>query len=175
MDKLGEFILRQIDDKKVQRWVISSEDLFVLCGNMAIIDDDDLMVSVMEYLEENEIDVNFHKTGASGYYQRWNELEKIMTLRKILEGTKTETQLMMEKMDLIKVPERPDWLEDYMDDEDKPKVTVNDNTEFDRIRQMLIQDLTEQVENEPTPTLEEIQTQINNETNMDDTRNVVNG
>lgn len=174
MDKLGEFILRQIDDKKVQRWVISSEDLFVLCGNMAIIDDDDLMVSVMEYLEENEIDVNFHKTGASGYYQRWNELEKIMTLRKILEGTKTETQLMMEKMDLIKVPERPDWLEDYMDDEDKPKVTVNDNTEFDRIRQMLIQDLTEQVENEPTPTLEEIQTQINNETNMDDTRNVVN-
>lgn len=158
MDKLGEFILRQIDDKKVQRWIISSEDLFVLCGNMGIIDDDNLMVSVMEYLEENEIDVNFYKT--NGYYRRWVELDRIVKLKKILEGTKSETQLMMEKVDSIKVPERPEWLEDYMGDEDKPKVTVNDNDEFDRIRQMLIQDLTEQVENDPTPTIEEIREEV---------------
>lgn len=158
MKKLGDFIIRQIEDKKVQRWIIPSEDLFTLCGNMGIIDDDDLMINVMEYLEDNEIDVNFHKNQATGYYRRWNELEKIITLRKLLDGTKTETQLMMEKVDSIKVPERPEWLENYMDDEDKPQDTVTDNVHdhFDRIRQMLVQELTERVENEPTPTLEEI-------------------
>lgn len=156
--KLGDFIIRQIEDKKVQRWIIPSDDLFTLCGNMGIIDDDDLMINVMEYLEDNEIDVNFHKTQATGYYRRWNELEKIITLRKMLNGTKTETQLMMEKVDSIKVPERPEWLENYMEDEDKPQVTVTNNAydQFDRIKQMLVQELTERVENEPTPTLEEI-------------------
>lgn len=162
MNKLGDFIIRQIDDKKVQRWVIKSEDLFTLCGNMGIIDDDDLMINVMEYLEENEIDVNFHNSRATGYYRRWNELEKIITLRKLLNGTKTETQLMMEKVDSIKVPERPDWLETYMEDEDKPQVTVSENqhNQYDRIRQMLIQELTDQVENIPTPTLEEIKEEV---------------
>ena len=158
MDKLGDFIIRQIDDKKIQRWIIPSDELFTLCGNMGIIDDDDLMINVMEYLEDNEIDVNFHKNQATGYYRRWNELEKIITLRKILNGTKTETQLMMEKVDSIKVPERPEWLENFMEDEDKPQVTVTNNAydQFDRIKQMLVQELTERVENEPTPTLEEI-------------------
>ena len=162
MKKLGDFIIRQIEDKKVQRWIIPSEDLFTLCGNMGIIDDDDLMINVMEYLEDNEIDVNFHKNQATGYYRRWNELEKIITLRKLLDGTKTETQLMMEKVDSIKVPERPEWLENYMDDEDKPQVTISENQQdqFDRIRQMLIEELTERVENEPTPNIDEIRNEI---------------
>ena len=50
MDKLGDFIIRQIEDKKVQRWIIPSDDLFTLCGNMGIIDDDDLMINVTELL-----------------------------------------------------------------------------------------------------------------------------
>jgi hypothetical protein len=164
-NKLGDFIIKQIEDKKVQRWIIPSEDLFVLCGNMGIIDDDDLMINVMEYLEENEIDVNFHKNQATGYYRRWNELEKIITLRKILDGTKSETQLMMEKVNLIKVPERPEWLENYLDDEDKPQVTISDKypDEFERIREMLVQELTEKVENQQTPNIDEIREEIENE------------
>lgn len=68
----------------------------------------------------------------------------------------------MEKVDSIKVPERPDWLETYMEDEDKPQVTVSENqhNQYDRIRQMLIQELTDQVENIPTPTLEEIKEEV---------------
>ena len=64
----------------------------------------------------------------------------------------------MEKVDSIKVPERPEWLENYMDDEDKPQVTVVDNVhdQFDRIKQMLVQELTERVENEPIPTTDEL-------------------
>lgn len=164
-NKLGDFILKQIDDKKIQRWVISSDDLFILCGNMGIIDDDDLMINVMEHLEKNEIDVNFHSNQATGYYRRWNELEKIITLRKMLNGTKSETQLMMEKVDSIKVPERPEWLENYLNDEDKPQVTISDKypDEFKRIKEMLVQELTDKVENEQTPNIDEIRDEIENE------------
>jgi hypothetical protein len=157
-NKLGDFIIKQIEDKKVQRWIIPSEDLFVLCGNMGIIDDDDLMINVMEYLEENEIDVNFHNQQATGYYRRWNELEKIITLRKMLNGTKTETQLMMEKVDSIKVPERPEWLEEYMDDDEEQRLSIKyeHHKEFMRIKEMLTQELTELVEQEETPTMDEL-------------------
>jgi predicted transcriptional regulator len=153
---LGNFIIKQIEDKKVQRWIIPSEDLFVLCGNMGIIDDDDLMINVIEYLEENEIDVNFHGPQATGYYRRWNELEKMVTLRKMLNGSKTETQLMMEKVDSIKVPERPEWLEEYMDDgeEGVAPVKYEHQEEFARIKDMLTQELTDAVERETTPTMD---------------------
>ncbi len=164
-NKLGDFIIKQINDKKVQRWIIPSEDLFVLCGNMGIIDDDDLMINVMEYLEENEIDVNFHNQQATGYYRRWNELEKMITLRKMLNGTKSETQLMMEKVDSIKVPERPEWLGEYMDDDEEgvTPVKYEHQEEFARIREMIIEELTEKVENEQTPNIDEIREEIENE------------
>ena len=157
-NKLGDFIIKQIEDKKVQRWIIPSEDLFVLCGNMGIIDDDDLMINVIEYLEENEIDVNFHGLQATGYYRRWNELEKMITLRKMLNGSKTETQLMMEKVDSIKVPERPEWLGEYMDDGEEvlTPVKYEHHEEFARIKDMLTQELTDTVEREITPTMDEL-------------------
>jgi hypothetical protein len=174
-NKLGDFIIKRINDKKVQRWIIPSDDLFVLCGNMGIIDDDDLMINVMEYLEENEIDVNFHSNQATGYYRRWNEIEKIITLKKMLNGTKTETQLMMEKVDSIKVPERPEWLEMYRDDEDNPDFKVSEQgNQYQRITNMLTQQLRDQVENEPEITLEDLRREIDNEINTGDTRNVVN-
>jgi hypothetical protein len=163
-NKLGDFIIKQINDKKVQRWIIPSDDLFVLCGNMGIIDDDDLMINVMEYLEENEIDVNFHSNQSTGYYRRWNEIEKIITLKKMLSGNKTEIQLMMEKVDSIKVPERPEWLQTYMDDEEEIKTSpvVNENVvnQLQRIGDILRQELRNQVEREPTPTIEEIKEEI---------------
>jgi hypothetical protein len=157
-NKLGDFIIKQIEDKKVQRWIIPSEDLFVLCGNMGIIDDDDLMINVMEHLEENEIDVNFHSLQSTGYYRRWNELEKMVTLRKMLNGSKTETQLMMEKVDSIKVPERPEWLEAYMDDDEEvlTPVKYEHHEEFARIKDMLTEELTDAVEREITPTMDEL-------------------
>ena len=34
MGKLGDFILKQIEEKKIQRWIITSDDLFTLCGDM---------------------------------------------------------------------------------------------------------------------------------------------
>lgn len=166
MGKLGEFILKQIEEKKTQRWIITSDDLFTLCGNMGIIEEDDVMIDIMEYLENNQIDVNFHNNKSAGYYRIWNELERKVKLRKMLKGSKTEVQQMIEKVDKIKVQERPDWLQTYMNDDEEPgAVGVKDDNQYQRITDMLTQELRNKVENEPGMTLEEIQQEIENEIN----------
>jgi hypothetical protein len=167
MGKLGNFILKRIDEKKTQRWIISSDDLYTLCGDMGIIDDDDIMMDIMEYLEENQIDVNFHNNKSAGYYRRWNELERKVKLKKMLIGSKTEVQKMIEKVESIKVQERPDWLEMYKDDStdekiEESKMKVSNENTYQRITNMLMEELKEQVENEPEITLEEINNKLNN-------------
>jgi hypothetical protein len=167
MGKLGEFIVKRIEEKKTQRWIISCDDLFTLCGDMGIIDEDDVMMNMMEYLEENQIDVNFHNNKSAGYYRRWNELERKVKLKKMLIGSKTEVQKMIEKVDKIKVQERPDWLEMYKDDStdekiEESKIKVSNENTYQRITNMLMEELKEQVENEPEVTLEEINNKLNN-------------
>lgn len=175
MEKLNEFIIKQLNDKKTQRWIIMAVDLFELCNNMGILDDDDLMIDIMKYLEENKIDINF--SGGENFYTDFVRLEHKIKMEKMLNGSKTEVQKMIEKVESIKVPERPDWLSEYMDDENETKSSpvVNEDVanQLQRIGDILRQELRNQVESEPTPTLEEIQTQINNEINMGNTRNVV--
>jgi hypothetical protein len=161
MGKLGEFILKRIEEKKTQRWIITSDDFFTLCGDMAIIEDDDTMMDIMDYLEENKIDVNFHNNKSAGYYKIWNELERKVKLKKMLIGSKTEVQKMIEKVDKIKVQERPDWLEMYKDDStdekiEESKMKVSNENTYQRITNMLMEELKEQVENEPEVTIEEI-------------------
>ena len=172
MGKLGEFILKKIEEKKTQRWIITSDDLFTLCGNMGIIEEDDVMIDIMEYLEENKIDVNFHNNKSAGYYKIWNELERKVKLKKMLIGSKTEVQKLIEKVDKIKVQERPDWLEIYKDDStdekiEESKMKVSNENTYQRITNMLMEELKEQVENEPGMTLYEIQQEVDNEINSD--------
>lgn len=177
MEKLNEFIIKQLNDKKTQRWIIMAVDLFELCNNMAILDDDDLMIDIIEYLEANEIDINF--SGGENFHKDFVRLENKIKMGKMLNGSKTEVQKMIEKVESIKVPERPDWLNSYMTDneeETKSSTMVNEDVanQLQRIGDMLRQELRNQVESEPTPTLEEIQRQMDNETNVGGTRNVVN-
>jgi hypothetical protein len=171
MEKLNEFIIKQLNDNKVRRWIIKATDLFALCNNMGILDDDELMIDIIEYLENNEIDINF--VGGESFYKDFTRLENKVKMGKMLRGSKTEVQLMIEKIDSIRVPERPTWLEMYRDDStdekiERSKMEVSDENPYQRITNMLSQELREQVENEPTPTLEEIEKEINNETNTGD-------
>ena len=169
MEKLNEFIIKQLNDKKVQRWIIMATDLFALCNNMGILDDDELMIDIIMYLENNEIDINF--LGGDQFYKDFLRLENKVKMGKMLRGSKTEVQLMIEKIDSIKVPERPQWLNSYMDDEEKPnenEIREDIFNQYQRIGDMLKQELRDQVENEPTPTIEEIQRDIQLEMGMTD-------
>jgi len=163
MGKLGEFILKRIEEKKTQRWIITCDDLFTLCGDMGIIGEDDVMIEIMEYLEDNKIDVNFHNNKSAGYYKMWNELERKIKLKKMLIGSKTEVQKLIEKVDSIKVKERPDWLEMYRDDStdekiENSKMEVSNEVPYQRITDMLMQEL----RNAPDITEEQINEIRNN-------------
>jgi len=162
VEKLNEFIVKQLNDKKVQRWIIKATDLFTLCNNMGILDDDELMIDIIEYLENNEIDINF--IGGDAFYKDFTRLENKVKMGKMLRGSKTEVQLMIEKIDSIKVPERPQWLNSYMDDEEEPnenEIREDNHNQYQRINDMIIQKLQDQ----STPTIEEIQEEMNNELN----------
>lgn len=167
MEKLNEFIIKQLNDNKVQRWIIKATDLFALCNNMGILDDDELMIDIIEYLENNEIDINF--VGGESFYKDFTRLENKVKMGKMLRGSKTEVQLMIEKIDSIKVPERPDWLHEYMDDEEEPNSSplVSEDVlhQLQRIGNILREELEDRVNSEPTPTIEEIQEEMNNELN----------
>jgi len=172
MGKLGEFILKRIEEKKTQRWIITSDDLFTLCGDMGIIEEDDVMIDIMEYLEDNQIDVNFHNNKSAGYYKIWNELERKVKLKKMLIGSKTEVQKMIEKVESVKVQERPDWLDYYKNEDDEDETNVNGMPTSDRDKNLgqdiidrLTSEVKERIDNEPGITLEEIREQMNNEIN----------
>lgn len=171
MEKLNEFIIKQLNDNKVQRWIIKATDLFTLCNNMGILDDDELMIDIIEYLENNEIDINF--VGGDQFYKDFVRLENKVKMGKMLRGTKTEVQLMIEKIDSIKVPERPTWLNDYMIDEENPnegQMTEETLNQYQRIGDMLKQKLEDKVNSEPIPTIEELIEEIN----TGETQNVMN-
>jgi len=54
----------------------------------------------------------------------------------------------------------------YRYDEDNPDVKINNNeNQFQRITDMLTQELRDRIENEPGITLEEIQREVDNEIN----------
>lgn len=168
MIKLGDFIIKKLEDKKVQKWIISSDDFFGLCSDMGIINDDITMIDVMEYLEVNNIDINFHNSKINEeFYRRWQELENKLKLLKILNKTKDKTRKLIEKVDLILVKDRPDWMEEYRKDEDNNNEVSTSKIEnpFQRITDMLTQGLRDRVENEPGITLEEIQREVDNEIN----------
>jgi hypothetical protein len=137
---------------------------------MGILGDDELMIDIIEYLENNEIDINF--SGGDQFYKDFIRLENKVKMGKMLRGSKTEVQLMMEKVDSISVPERPNWLQYYMDDEEEPNSNpvVNEDVtnQLQRIGDMLRKELEDRVNSEPTPTIEELQQQIDGENNTGD-------
>jgi hypothetical protein len=164
MGKLNEFIIKQLNDSKVQRWIVKATDLFALCNSMGILDDDELMVDIIEYLENNEIDINF--IGGDQFYKDFVRLENKVKMGKMLRGSKTEVQLMIEKIDSIKVPERPTWLNDYMVDEENPnegQMTEEILNQYQRIGDMLKQELEDKVNSVPIPTIEELREEISSD------------
>lgn len=169
MSKLESFILKHLEPKFKTRKTIDCDDFFTTVAFMGIEDDDPRMVKIMDYLDVNGVDINFHDAKTGDFYRRYKNIEQKVRLSKMLNGTKTEVQKLIEKVESIKVQERPDWLEQYRDDDDDDNtpssISDRDNHLGQRIIDRLTQQVKEQVENEPEVTLEEILEQMNNEIN----------
>jgi hypothetical protein len=165
--KLGDFVIKYLNEKTETRKIIKCDDFFLLVESMGLKDDSDDIVNIIDYLEENKTDINFHDAKTGDFYRRFRNIEKKIQMSKMLKGSKTEVQKLIEKVDSIKVKERPDWLEMYRDDLtdekiENSKMEVSNEVPYQRITDMLMQELREQVENEPGVTIEKIKEEINN-------------
>ena len=74
MSKVPSFIIRQLKDKITQRYVVNSEDFFFIIEGMGLMDNEECLFEILEYLEEAKIDVHF-KTGTEQL--RYNQFKKI--------------------------------------------------------------------------------------------------
>jgi GTP-binding protein EngB required for normal cell division len=159
-NKLGDFVIKYLKEKTQTRKVIKCVDFFQLIIDMGLSDECVEVMSIVEYLDQNEIDINFDDISGD-YYSRFKSIERKIKLSKMLQGSKTEVQQMIEKVDKIKVQERPDWLEMYRDDStdekiEESKMKVSNENPYQRITNMLMEELKEQVENEPEVTIDGI-------------------
>lgn len=171
-NKLGEFVIKFLKDKTETRKIIKCDDFFWLVNDMGINDDSDEIVDIIDYLEDNKTDINFHGAKTQNYYNRFRNIERKVQMSKMLRGSETEVQKMIKKVESIKVQERPDWLDYYKNEDDEDETSLGSKSTSERdnnlgqsIIDRLTQQVKEQVENEPGITLEEIQEEINNETN----------
>ena len=158
---LGEFVIKFLKDKTETRKIIKCDDFFQLLNDMGLNDDNDEVINIVDYLDGNNTDINFHGAKTHNFYNRFRNIEKKIQMSKILNGTKTEVQKLIEKVDKIKVQERPDWLEMYRNDStdekiEESKMKVSNENPYQRITNMLMEELKEQVENEPEVTIEGI-------------------
>lgn len=169
--KLGDFVIKFLQDKTQTRKIIKCDDFFQLINDMGITDDSDEIISIINYLEENDTDINFHEAKTQNFYNRFRNIEKKVQMSKMLIGSKTEVQKMIEKVESVKVQERPDWLDYYRNDDEGGEspnhmgLSDRDKNLGQDIIDRLAKEIKEQVENEPGITLEEIREQMNNEIN----------
>jgi len=169
MSKLESFILKHLEPKFKIRKTIDCDDFFTAVAFMGIEDDDPRMVKIMDYLDVNGVDINFHDAKTGDFYKRYRNIEQKVRLSKILNGTKTEVQRLIEKVDSIKIEERPDWLDYYRneDDDDTTPITTSDrdrNLGQDIIDRLTIE-IRDRINSEPGITLDDIREEINNEIN----------
>jgi hypothetical protein len=174
--KLGDFVIKFLQDKTETRKIIKCDDFFQLVNDMGISDDSDEIVTIIAYLEDNNTDINFHKANTQNFYTRFRNIERKVQMDKMLKGSETEVQKMIKKVESIKVQERPDWLDYYRNEDDEDETNVNGKPTSDRDKNLgqdiidrLTKEIRERVESEPGITLDDIRVEIENEMNVVDT------
>jgi hypothetical protein len=165
---LGEFVIKFLKDKTETRKIIKCDDFFQLINDMGLNDDNDEVIDIIDYLDNNNIDINFHNAKTGDFYNRFRNIERKVQISKMLKGSETEVQKMIKKVESIKVQERPDWLDYYRnDDEDTTPIVTSerDRNLGQDIIDRLTNEVKERINSEPGITLDEIREQMNQEIN----------
>lgn len=128
-----DFIEKQIQSKKEQRWVIPSEDLFALFESMGIMDEHDTLMDILEYLEENKIDVNFKSEAQDVAFRKFKSIEQSYKMRKVLGVKKDEIKKYIDKVMNTKVTPDDTYFKTFMtDDEEVITELKKDIPSFDK-------------------------------------------
>lgn len=158
MSKLTDFIEKQIQSKKEQRWVIPSEHLFMIFESMGIMDEQDILMDILEYLENNKIDVNFKSEVQDLQFRKFKSIEKAYQMRKILGVKSDEIKKHINKVMNTKVTINDTYFKQFMTDDEEILVEMRQKLpSFDEDLQKLqskidkekTDDMVRQIENIP--------------------------
>jgi len=161
MSKLGDTVIKFLNDKKKQRWVIEAADLFNLLNSMGILDDVDSMFIVIEDLENSDIDVNFRDTDIE-YYKIFKAFEKQYKFFKSLKYNRADVVKMINKVDEIEVKLDDDWLQLYKNDDE---AETTETTTTGQLNPDLLK-LNEKIKNEITDRIIQNLNQVSDEERM---------
>lgn len=128
-----DFIEKQIQSKKEQRWVIPSEYLFTLFESMGIMDEQDTLMDILEYLEESKIDVNFKSEAQDIIFRKFKSIEQAYKMRKVLGHKKDEIKQHINKVMNTKVIPDDTYFKTFMtDDEEVITELIEDIPSFNK-------------------------------------------
>jgi len=119
MSLLTKFIEKELQDKKQQRWVIDSNDFFNLVFAMGIMEQEELLMDILEYLEENKIDIHFSSPEKQNQFQTFKKIEQGYRIRKQMKGYSEEIKKNIEKVMGYKPNVSDDFLLEYMTDDEE--------------------------------------------------------
>jgi len=172
MSNLGDTVVRFLGDKKKQRWIIESSDLFELLNNMGILNDPEALNVVLEHLEDSGIDVNFRDTD-SEYYKIFKDIERRFKFLKDMKFKRQNVTDLIKKMDDINVKPDDSWLDSYRND------TEEDENPVDTVRPPVevnpdIVALNERIMNEVTDRIIHNMNQMSDEQRLEQAMNQLN-
>ena len=98
---LGETIRKFLGEKVQQRFIVEASDLYPLLYNMGIINDDEEMLKIFEYLDEVKIDINFRENDAVFMTKHKSFKAKANFFRKI-DVDKSYVSKIIKKVETIK-------------------------------------------------------------------------
>jgi hypothetical protein len=115
MSKLGEFVLRQINDKIETKKILDSEIFIDLITKMGIQEDWESLSEVVSSLNENKIELNFKETDYDNYQYYKRVIQYIKFYKNILFKKEIFSELN-HRIDLIKPKIDSTFLESYRND-----------------------------------------------------------
>lgn len=155
MSNLGDTVIKFLGEKIKQRYVVEAHDLFELFLNMGILEDQDSLNMVLEYLDSKNVDVNF-RDNQSEYYEKYKRIERVYKFMKTTNINKEKVLTMMNKVDTIKPKLDTSWMERYRtvndeEPESKEPMTATPfeiNPDLENLQQRIIDESTNRIINE---------------------------
>jgi hypothetical protein len=119
MSKLNDFIVKRLQENIKQRWVVESKIFFELLENMGIINDEDLLADIFEFLETENIDIHFNNTGDHLRFQQYKRIEEKAKFIKRLGIAQDGIRNFIGKVDNTKPIVDDSFMKIYMTDNDE--------------------------------------------------------
>jgi len=125
MSKLTDFILKRLQENIKQRWVIESKMFFDLLENMGIINDEELLTDIFEFLENENIDVHFNSTGDHVRFEQYKRIEVKAKFNKRIGIAQDGIKNFIKTVDNFKPTMDDTFMKVYMTDDDEEQMEIN--------------------------------------------------